>query len=680
MLFGDPIDFDAGSLELMVPEVDGGSPSVRCDVSLELPPTGDMATWLRGELLVLSSPTLGRFSSSISSAVVALLTIVVAACGVGERGDGSGADAGRATRGLSLGNGEIVATGPSRVLVVDAAGDQLVEIGLADGCRAPNRRPAIPLQAGDWPHRAAVDEGARIAFVTLPGNGAVARVDLDAGIVDARVSPCPEPLGIARHPARESVAVACGGGEIVLLDPATLAVLTRERAAPDLRDVVFAAGDWVLSRSHPLELERRHPATLALVETVRPESYVEQGTDRRFEPRVAVRLRRAPDGGVRLLHQLALLNALPLSLAAQGIDPEAMAQRREEEPEGDVPPSVGLDGRYYGAPPQTTIADPCVGPVVQTSVFRWTPGMMREQTALPNSPMPVDLLVADHDRMFVGGGMDRSPDAVDVRIYHDGGRCEQGNPAVAAMDRPLGGLAQLDDGAIVRWLPAERGVACADGIVAPIDPEAGLASVDPGFDRFHEVQSSGVACASCHPGGRQDNHTWTFEGKGPRRTQDVAGMRPDALAFHRDGEHADFDAVWVDGFVDRMGGPLLPEQEVVAVADYLATLSPRPPLAAANDELIADGAAIFETSGCADCHDAAQAEPGTGEPILFDVGTGDRFLAPRLDGLALRGPWFHDGFATVIDETIDGSCATSGLHRLADPSARAALVAYLASR
>ena len=59
---------------------------------------------------------------------------------------------------------------------------------------------------------------------------------------------------------------------------------------------------------------------------------------------------------------------------------------------------------------------------------------------------------------------------------------------------------------------------------------------DTGHQVFHMGTSAGLACASCHPEGREDGHTWQFAGLGPRRTQSIRRVNPGTEPFHWNGD------------------------------------------------------------------------------------------------------------------------------------------------
>src|SRR5262249_50620945 len=136
------------------------------------------------------------------------------------------------------------------------------------------------------------------------------------------------------------------------------------------------------------------------------------------------------------------------------------------------------------------------------------------------------------------------------------------------------------------------------------------------------------ACASCHPGGREDGRTWQFT-EGPRNTPTLAGRGLATTApYHWDGDLEDLAAF--DFVVEnRMGGSGLrgdannapmTDSDFNSTLAYLETL-PAPdnpnkeaPLSASA----ARGQAIFEGKAtCIACH----VGPDHTDNGFHDVGT-----------------------------------------------------------
>jgi hypothetical protein len=178
---------------------------------------------------------------------------------------------------------------------------------------------------------------------------------------------------------------------------------------------------------------------------------------------------------------------------------------------------------------------------------------------------------------------------------------------------------------------------------------------DSGHLLFHQAQTGGLSCASCHPFGGDDGHVWQFSMLGPRRTQTLLGGVLKRAPFHWNGELQDFSALMVETMQNRM-------QVTVPAADVEATLSswidglPSHRLAPVDVAAAERGAALFasEEVGCASCHQGGDFSSST----LYDVGTSVDFQlkAPTLLGVALRSPLMHDGCALTLWDRFDPDC------------------------
>jgi cytochrome c peroxidase len=98
------------------------------------------------------------------------------------------------------------------------------------------------------------------------------------------------------------------------------------------------------------------------------------------------------------------------------------------------------------------------------------------------------------------------------------------------------------------------------------------------------------------------------------------------------------------------------DKDVQAIAAYLQTLEPAPPLGkfrSVEPAAVERGREIFRRQECASCHEPAT-YAGKG---AFDVGLPDKlgnrkFNPPSLRGVSQRGPYFHDNRAATLDEVF----------------------------
>jgi mono/diheme cytochrome c family protein len=208
-------------------------------------------------------------------------------------------------------------------------------------------------------------------------------------------------------------------------------------------------------------------------------------------------------------------------------------------------------------------------------------------------------------------------------------------------------------------------------------PLGGATRADTGHTIFHSDPGGGLACASCHPEGRDDGHVWNFAMVGPRRTQYLRGGLLATAPFHWDGEFSDVGALMQDVFSGRMSGGVLAPDQTNAVAqwlDALPRLTVSPP---ADPAAVARGDALFHdaTVGCAGCHAGTLLTNNANA----DVGTGGAFQVPALRNLALRAPYMHTGCAGTLRDRFTPACggAAHGNTAALSDAQRDDLIAYL---
>jgi hypothetical protein len=235
--------------------------------------------------------------------------------------------------------------------------------------------------------------------------------------------------------------------------------------------------------------------------------------------------------------------------------------------------------------------------------------------------------------------------------------------------------------------------------------------------------SGGLACAGCHPEGRDDGFVWrevtftTEDGENKNFVGSARNIPPEAhtsgsarrtpLLAERVGGagpygwHAESPTLVdreLQGFrLHRWGGQPEHEQQTVdtaanAIADYLRRgLVPPPsvpiPSSGPIAEQIAEGRRIFNSreTGCADCHLAAtgysiwQAMPLAvlAPPTGFDPDPDQNFKVPSLRHLAGRAPYLHDGSAASLEELIRINANRMGKTSHLSSTEQSALVAFL---
>lgn len=186
-----------------------------------------------------------------------------------------------------------------------------------------------------------------------------------------------------------------------------------------------------------------------------------------------------------------------------------------------------------------------------------------------------------------------------------------------------------------------------------------------------KISNDGIACASCHPDGRDDDLVWSGP-HGKRRPPTLAGNAARRGPFGWGGEHGSITA-HMEQTVKRLGGKGLDAEALESLAAYLRAMKPIPndPSAALSDPLAARGKAVFESdrAACATCHGLKDREP-------HDIGTGGAFVTPALAGVGTRRSLFHDGRFDSLEALLKGSPRMGGAADLGAAD-RAAVVAYL---
>jgi cytochrome c peroxidase len=168
---------------------------------------------------------------------------------------------------------------------------------------------------------------------------------------------------------------------------------------------------------------------------------------------------------------------------------------------------------------------------------------------------------------------------------------------------------------------------------------------DTGHAIFHTSSGlGGTACASCHPEGRDDGHSWRSVALGPRRTPSLIGTVAGTAPYHWNGEARGLDDLMTMTFTQRMRGPELREDQKNAIASWLGELAPLRPSTPASISLspsVVRGRSIFESASarCSSCH----AGPLFTNNATLDAGTGGPMQVPSLLGVVHRAPYLHDG-------------------------------------
>lgn len=510
---------------------------------------------------------------------------------------------------------------------------------------------AVTLEAGEHPGRAALN--GTHAYVTLPQSGAVAVIDLANATVVDRLHPCPAPQGIALGDTL--MHVACRGGELVSSSLADGSVQRSLLLDEDLRDVglvtsgVLGQG-LVVSRLAKAELIWLD-ASGTEIERSRP--IVSSGN----EAAVAWRTVVADDGVVFMAHQTDSDQDLGSGYAG-GECGSIVAPTVT----GFVPPGVAVEGRGLSTSEQPQ----------QLSQLSILSGAGTFDLGIAGSAMTLVFPGNELARQFNAAEHEGDPTLPSIGEVHSihhftigfdddstcvfSGTTVEQEPAVpisvaGTNAGPLAGstLVLTHSPQKVRVLGTALEV-----VLSAADRQ------DTGQQLFQMTVGTGIACASCHPGGRADARTWRLA-NGPRRTQPLEGGVSHLGAFHWDAEFDTFDALVDDVMTERMGlHENLASDQKTALLGFLDRI-PKPvlPAQSLDTEMVQRGRLLFEseTTQCSTCH----AGPALTNNLVADVGTGGAFVTPSLVGVGYREPLMHDGCASDLLDRF-GPCGGGDRH------------------
>jgi DNA-binding beta-propeller fold protein YncE len=198
------------------------------------------------------------------------------------------------------------------------------------------------------------------------------------------------------------------------------------------------------------------------------------------------------------------------------------------------------------------------------------------------------------------------------------------------------------------------------------------------------ISNDGVACASCHPEGRDDAFTWSTP-EGPRQTIMLAGRVPNTEPYGWQGKHGNLRQYLGNTF-SRLGGSGLSGAELEALMAYIQHL-PGPPddptTRGFENASVSEGKQLFFDAdlACASCH----VEGGGVDKVVHDVGSkAVADLAPKFDTPSLKfvrgtAPYFHDGRYKTLDDLLNARDSEMGHTLQLTSHQRSALTAYLES-
>ena len=563
----------------------------------------------------------------------------------------------------------IVTSDGTTAVAADADRDSVFLVDLAT--RAVR---VVATDAGDQLGR--VLEGpAGTVFVAARRGGAILALDLATATIRSRMPVCNAPRGMAYDATANALHVACRSGKLVTLDATSGSVITSVKLDDDLRDVLLVGGARYVTRFRSAEL-LRVDSTGAVAARATPPIIASQGAS------VAYRSVALPNGMVLLSHQVESNTQLGTGLGAYyggscaggGVVQQVMTL-------------ASVDGTAL--PVGTSSPDGSSSPLPTTQT---TTSFSMASRIVVGAVGPVDLAVSrDGTRVaLLGTGNSWELKGDLPNLFVDKLDTTSGGPPATFAGNACNGAAS-----VAHHMPGEVVAVAFDAngkyVVQSREPAMlelegdvfitldTASRFDTGFAMFHMNSGGGISCASCHPEGGDDGHTWIFSGVGLRRSQALEGNVGSRAPFHWSGDLATFEDLFGEVMLKRMALPVTPPSEdTQALKDWLDTIPKLPPADDLDPTLVERGRVLFESAdvGCSTCHSG----PDYTDNKVHDVGTSGTFVTPALSGVGLRAPLMHDGCARTLRDRF-GLCGGTDHGTVASLAATDvdALVAFMQS-
>jgi mono/diheme cytochrome c family protein/sugar lactone lactonase YvrE len=564
---------------------------------------------------------------------------------------------------LTQGVGQLVSATPKAVFVADTGGDRIVRIDAS----APDRLvPAGELELGA-PYGLALSPDGNTLYATSIADHALVAIDTASLKERWRAELRPEPRGVAVSPDGNQATVGFlssgalavvdleGRGDIVrwrTLQPRDHVEIEEEESEWDDEEFHVAVVKEARSRFQvPTDTGRRHARNVFGV------AYVGHAIVAAPHQLSTPQMKRIPSSQMQdsygggpesvppIVHRLALVDGAATEQARSAFSKLRMHQPRA------LAYDAAHDTLYLAGYGDDSIA--AIGDVSQPSVYTaWVADSRRNQGKAACGP---DGIAIDGDSIWV--------------------HCELSRKLIRIAPDEL----NLDDQA---WYKERDGVSVGPELAASLRSE----QIEAGAELFRRggdwrISDSGVmACASCHPDGRQDGLSWRL-GKSILQTPMLAGRVEGTAPYKWNGEDEDLTASFKHT-LQRLGGnpDSVTSSELRALAAYVTSLpAPRAPRAA-DIAAIERGRELFtQTLDCSGCHDGDALTDGGQYPLASrGLETTD---TPSLIGLAHTAPYYHDGSAPDLYSLVTDKGSVHDMSDFSDldPANVRDLVAYLES-
>jgi mono/diheme cytochrome c family protein len=555
--------------------------------------------------------------------------------------------------GVPISGGNLHVTSDGAAVIADPDRDRILMIDLAtQGVLAEVSLP------GDEPGRI-VEDGQGRVHVALRRGGAILTFSSgrSAEILYRRPA-CSEPRGIVWESSTDLVHVACAGGELVSFAASGGDAVRTLRLDRDLRDVVVSNGRLVVTRFRTAEMMTIDSTGAVMARTAPPTvqrfGFRDPSKPSGFAdavPTVAWRTIALPNNRLLVSHQRQIQGELRVETGGYG---------------------GGCTGE--GGPVETalTVVENGLSPAAVAPFAR--------------GALPIDLAVSKDGQIIAiatAGNNVVQTASVGTINSRDMDMCDRGFPPGPPEEGDdLGtptSIAFAPNNDLVIYYPEVPALVVrkvTGGGASTTIALPGELGYDSGRQLFHQQTPLRLACASCHPEGRDDGRVWTFEGFGTRRTQSLAGSILLRGPYHWNGDMADLGVLMDDVFANRMSGGHVTRGQKLSLGPWLDRIPAPTPAPAADLAAVERGRDVFQVAQCATCHNGDLLTNNQ----LVNVGTGGKFKVPSLLGIADRAPFMHTGCAKTLRDRFGGSCGGGDAHGVTStlaPGQIDDLVAYL---
>ena len=542
--------------------------------------------------------------------------------------------------------------------------------------------PFAEIGVGLDPRTVTVDDAGERAYVANRLSGTVSVIDLASQTMVDEVIVGNRPYGVVVSPSGDRLYVAVQGlDQVLTLDTSDLSVLAASSVADRPSGLAISQDGRTLYVTHLLS------STITLL-NVRPSVVslpliLKTGL---AGPPAAPGTRPGASAGNQVLaHQTGIYPATTISMWPDSNLVQSIVLSPDDA-SAYVPHSRSNTGN------RALTFDTTVFPIVSVIDAAERAHLVGQQLALetidpPGVGLPFDAaLTHDGDEIWVLNAASNDITVVDLAARQRMAHIEVGdNPrgivfspdgSTAYANNTLAGTVSIIDSAIYS-VTAE--ISVTDIPMPPVllnGKRLFHSSDDPRMAR-----AQWISCNTCHFEGEHDGRTWTFGFAGPRNTTSLPGMiETYPLRWSgewdesADSEFANRKENFGSGLIDgEMNCSLSPPDcanqppnagrsyDLDCLAAFMDSLgvplSPGHALGEPLTEAEQRGQAVFERPelGCVTCHPG----PLYTDQLMHDVGTStsDERIGPEYDTPTLRNlydstPYFHDGSAATLLETI----------------------------